>query len=200
MALLKLLPIGLAFGILQVALRLKGDTDLVRRLKARKAKAMSTLYDRYGRLAYSLIHRMVANRSDAEDLVQETFLHVWNRVNSFDAEQGALGPWMLAIARNRAIDHLRRQQGGTETAGIENPTLYSEIEANALSIDRVRRLKAAFETLTAEQREVIELACFEGLSQAEMAQRLRQPLETVKSRIQGALKVLREPGPEGAAA
>src|ERR1700682_5183797 len=97
MLLLRLLPVGLAFGILQAVLRLADDADLVRRLKARDPKAMSDLYDRYGRLAYSLIPRVVRNPSAAEDLLQETFMRVWNRVGSFDAERGALGPWVLAV-------------------------------------------------------------------------------------------------------
>jgi sigma-70-like protein len=76
MLLLRLLPVGLAFGILQVVLRLADDAGLVQRLKARDPKAMSDLYDRYGRLAYSLIHRVVRNPSAAEDLLQETFMRV----------------------------------------------------------------------------------------------------------------------------
>jgi RNA polymerase sigma-70 factor (ECF subfamily) len=103
MLLLRLLPVGLAFGILQVVLRLADDADLAGRLKARDPKAMSDLYDRYGRLAYSLIYRVVRNPSAAEDLLQETFMRVWNRVGSFDAERGRWGPVLLA--RNRAIDY-----------------------------------------------------------------------------------------------
>ena len=93
MRLLKLLAVGMAYGVLQVALRAASDVELVRRLKAREPKAMSDLYEKFGRLAYSVIYRVVRNRSTAEDLVQETFLRVWNRVASFDGERGALGPW-----------------------------------------------------------------------------------------------------------
>src|SRR5206468_7772397 len=119
MHLLNLLPVGLAFGILQVALRLADDANLIRRLKAHESKAMNDLYDRYGRLTYSLIYRIVRNPSTAEDLVQETFLRVWNRVQSFDAERGALGAWVLTVARNRAIDHLRSVDGRMEAGAIE---------------------------------------------------------------------------------
>ena len=93
--LVKILPAGLAFAIAQVLLRFKDDADLVRRLKAREPHAMAELYDRYGRLAYSLIYRVVRNVGTAEDLVQETFLRVWNRIQSFDQDRGALGPWIL---------------------------------------------------------------------------------------------------------
>jgi len=205
MLLLRLLPAGLAFGILQVVLRLADDADLVRRLKVRDPKAMSDLYDRYGRLAYSLICRVVRNPSAAEDLLQETFMRVWNRVGSFDAERGALGPWVLAVARNRAIDYLRSvdgrmQAGAVDLDRIEHPAQFSGIDASTLAIDRVRRLKSAFEKLTPNQRLVIELAYYEGMSQTEMAERLKQPLGTVKTWTRSALKILREELTEAAIA
>jgi RNA polymerase sigma-70 factor (ECF subfamily) len=185
------------YAILQVALRFKDDADLVRRLKARDPHVMSALYDRYGRLAYSLIFRVVRNASTAEDLVQETFLRVWNRGHSFDERRGALGPWILTVARNRAIDYLRSAEnraaaGVLELDRIENPALFAQLEDSALSIDRARRLKAAFEKLNPQQRTVIELAYYEGLSQTEMADRMKQPLGTVKTWVRTALKVLRE--------
>jgi RNA polymerase sigma-70 factor (ECF subfamily) len=197
MLLLRLLPVGLAFGILQVVLRLADDADLVRGLKARDPKAMSDLYDRYGRLAYSLIYRVVRNPSAAEDLLQETFMRVWNRVGLFDAERGALGPWVLAVARNRAIDYLRSvdgrmQAGAVDLDRLEHPAQFPDIDNGALAIDRVRRLKSAFEKLAPNQRLVIELAYYEGMSQTEMAERLKQPLGTVKTWTRSALKVLRD--------
>src|ERR1700676_5415270 len=189
MLLLKILPAGLAFAILQVALRLADDADLVRRLKAREPRAMNDLYDRYCRI--------VRNPSTAEDLVQETFLRVWNRVQSFDAERGALGAWVLTVARNRAIDHLRSTDGRMEAGAIEldhleRPGLFSKLDSAALAMDRVRRLKSAFEELTPAQRQVIELAYYEGMSQTEMAERLKKPLGPVKTWTRSALKVLRD--------
>ena len=197
MMLLKLLPLTLAYGLLQVLLRFKDDADLARRLKAREPQAMADLYDRYGRLAYSLIYRVVRNAAAAEDLVQETFLRVWNRVQSFDPERGALGPWILTVARNRAIDYLRSIDGRMSAAALEldrleNPARFSDFTDSALSIDRARRLKSAFEKLNPNQRMVIELAYFEGLSQSEMAERLKQPLGTVKTWVRSALKTLRD--------
>ena len=197
MLLFKMLPAGLALGILQVFLRLNEDPSLVRRLKAHEPKAMNDLYDRYGRVAYSLIYRIVRNSSTAEDLVQETFLRIWNRVQSFDAERGALGAWVLTVARNRAIDYLRSVDGRMEASAIEldhleRPGLFAKLDATALAIDRVRRLKSAFEKLTPAQRQVIELAYYEGMSQTEMAERLKQPLGTVKTWTRSALKVLRD--------
>jgi RNA polymerase sigma-70 factor, ECF subfamily len=201
----KLLSAVLAFAILQATLRFKDDSDLARRLRARDAHVMPKLYDRYGRAVYSLIYRVVRDAGVAEDLVQETFLRVWNRAHSFDAERGALGPWILTVARNRAIDHLRSAEGrmaagALELDRIENPALFSSFEDSALTIDRARRLKDAFTKLTPAQREVIELAYYEGLSQTEMAIRLKQPLGTVKTWVRTALKVLREQLSEAAIA
>jgi len=191
-----LLPAALVYVILQVALRAKDDPELVRRLRARDPHVMTTLYDRYGRLAYSLIFRVVRDAAAAEDLVQETFLRVWNRAHSFDEQRGALGPWILTVARNRAIDHLRSSQART-TSGVleldrlEDPALFTQLEQSALSIDRARKLKAAFTKLTEQQRTVIELAYYEGLSQTEMAEKMNQPLGTVKTWVRAALKTLR---------
>lgn len=193
----KLLSAGAAYAVLQVAVRFKDDGDLARRLRARDPHVMSALYDRYGRAAYSLIYRVVRDAGVAEDLVQETFLRVWNRAQSFDQDRGALGPWILTVARNRAIDHLRSTGGrmsasATELDRIENPRLFANFEDSAMTLDRARRLQEAFVKLTPAQREVIELAYFEGLSQTEMAARLKQPLGTVKTWVRTALKVLRD--------
>jgi RNA polymerase sigma-70 factor (ECF subfamily) len=192
-----LLSAGAAYAVLQVAVRFKDDADLARRLRSRDPHVMSALYDRYGRTAYSLIYRVVRDASVAEDLVQETFLRVWNRAQSFDQERGALGPWILTVARNRAIDHLRSVDGrmaanAMDLDRLENPRLFSNFEDTALTLDRARRLKEAFVKLTPAQREVIELAYYEGLSQTEMATRLKQPLGTVKTWVRTALKVLRD--------
>ena len=191
-------PAGLVFGILQVVLRFKDDADLARRLKAHDPHALSRLYDRYGRLVYSLIYRIVRNTGTAEYLVQETFLRVWNRADSFDEQRGALGPWVLTVARNRAIDYLRSIDGRMRNAGpldlerAETPVLFADFDDTVLSLDRTRRLKEAFQKLTDVQRTVIELAYYEGLSQTEMAERLKQPLGTVKTWVRAALKTLRD--------
>jgi RNA polymerase sigma-70 factor (ECF subfamily) len=195
----------LALGILPLAVRLAEDGDLVRRLKAREPQAMSELYDRYARVAYSLILRIVRNTAVAEDLVQETFLRVWHRVHSFDADKGALGAWLLTVARNRAIDHLRSIDGRMEDNAIslqhlERPAWFASLDTGALALDRVRRLQRAFEKLTPHQRQVIDMAYYEGMSQTEMAERLKQPLGTIKTWTRGALKILRDELEEAAIA
>ena len=173
-----------------------GDPDLVRRLQQRDPRALGELYDRYGRLAFSLILRMVRDAGIAEDLVQETFLRVWNRVGGFDSEKGAIGPWLLAVARNRAIDYLRsaggRERNSLELEETDHPSLYCDMESEIFNSDRARRVKAAVQKLSPQQRQVIELAYFEGLSQTEMAERMGQPLGTVKTWVRTALKNLRD--------
>jgi RNA polymerase sigma-70 factor (ECF subfamily) len=182
----------------------KDEADLIRRLQARDPNAMADLYDRFGRLTYALIFRIVRNAAAAEDLVQETFLRVWNRVQAFDREKGALGPWILAVARNRSIDYLRSVDGRMaqnvfELERMEQPSQFADFESEIMNLDRVRILKEAFEKLTPNQRIVLELAYYEGLSQTEMAARMKQPLGTVKTWVRTALKTLREQIGEAAA-
>src|SRR5215468_3671617 len=133
---LRIIPASLIFAVLEVALKFKDDSDLARRLRERDPRVMGEIYDRYGRLVYSLIFRVVRNAPAAEDLVQETFLRVWNRAQSFDAEKGALGPWILTVARNRAIDHVRSTEarvsaGALELDSLEQPVLFSDFEDSA---------------------------------------------------------------------
>lgn len=172
------------------------DSALVARMQRRDPHALAELYDRYGRLTYSLILRVVRDTGIAEDLVQETFLRVWNRVSGFDAQKGSIGPWLLAVARNRAIDYLR-SAGGRERNAVEweetgHPALYCNMEKDLLASDKARIVKTAIQKLSPNQRQVIELAYFEGLSQTEMAERMGQPLGTVKTWVRTALKNLRD--------
>jgi RNA polymerase sigma-70 factor (ECF subfamily) len=173
------------------------DRSLAERLKRREPSVMGDLYDRYGKLVFSLIYRIVRDIGVAEDLVQETFLRVWNRAQGFDAERGALGPWLLAVARNRAIDYVRSaggkmSRGALELEAAEHPSVFVNFEAEVLSQDRARRVRGALGRLNENQRHVIELAYFEGLSQSEMAERMGQPLGTVKTWVRTALKNLRD--------
>ena len=173
------------------------DRNLAERLKRREPDAMAQLYDSYGKLAFSLIYRIVRDVGVAEDLVQETFLRVWNRAHGFDAGRGALGPWLLAVARNRAIDYIRSSgwkmaRGSLDLEYAEHPSAFVNFEGDLLTRDREMRVRKAVDRLNENQRHVIELAYFEGLSQSEMAERMGQPLGTVKTWVRSALKNLRE--------
>jgi RNA polymerase sigma-70 factor (ECF subfamily) len=185
------------FPILFAVVDSEADRQLAERLKRREPQAMADLYDKYGRLVYALIFRVVRDTGVAEDLSQETFLRVWNRVQGFDHERGALGPWVLTIARNRAIDYLRSVDGRMAQSAVEldtneHPSLFGDLERDILNSDRARVLRAAFKKLSDKQQMVIELAYFEGLSQTEMADRMKQPLGTVKTWMRSALRVLRD--------
>ena len=183
--------------LLSTVLRFKDEGLLVERLRRRDPDAMGELYDRYGKIAFSVIYRIVRNQSTTEDLLQETFLRVWNRVQAFDQEKGALGPWILTVARNRAIDYLRSLDGRMAKSSLdiermESPRVFSDLESEIFNKDRIQNLRGAFDKLSPNQRMVIELAYFEGLSQTEMADRMKQPLGTVKTWVRSALKTLRD--------
>ncbi len=191
-----------------LALELSGehDEELVRRLQRREPGAMDDLYKKYGRLAYSVILAVVRDSGTAEDLSQETFLRVWTRIQAFEAGRGALGPWLLAIARNRAIDHVRSSgarigRNSTELDSNTHPSLFVDLDRQIFDKDHAKVIRAAIAKLGENQREVIRLAYYEGLSQTEMAERMGQPLGTVKTWVRSALKVLRaELGQEAVAA
>ena len=157
---------------------------------------MGELYDRYGRIAYTLIVRIVRDRAVAEDLVQESFLRVWNRAQAFDSERGALGPWVLTVARNQALDYIRSVQGrvwnNVASADDEHPGAFRDWEGDMLDSVRLRQVQSALGRLNENQRAVIELAYFEGLSQTEMAEKMKQPLGTVKTWVRSALQTLRD--------
>ncbi|MEP6714295.1 MAG: sigma-70 family RNA polymerase sigma factor [Terriglobia bacterium] len=184
---------------LLLALELSGENDeeLARRLQRREPDAMRDLYDRFGRLAYSVIISIVRDGAIAEDLVQETFLRVWNRAQGFEATRGALGPWLLAIARNRAIDYIRSissrmDRNSFEFDAREHPSLFVDMERDVFNTDHARLIRKAIATLSPNQQKVIDLAYYEGLSQTEMAERMGEPLGTVKTWVRSALRHLRD--------
>jgi RNA polymerase sigma-70 factor (ECF subfamily) len=177
-------------------LRYPDDGNLARRLKDRDATVVAELYDRYGRIAYTLILRIVRDRAVAEDLVQECFLRVWTRSQGFDAERGALGPWILTVARNQALDYIRSVQGrvwnSMSSADSEHPSAFRDWEGDMLDGVRLQQVRSALARLSEKQRAVIELAYFEGLSHSEMAERMKEPLGSVKTWVRTALQSLRD--------
>ena len=181
------------------------DRTLVSRLKRRDPQAMMELYDRFGKLIYSIILRAVNDAAITEDLTQETFLRIWNRISTFDEEKGRLEAWLVTVARNRAFDYLRSVRNSPPVAGVsldelERSALTSSSENPSDRIGRERAVAAALRTLNRDQREVIELTHFDGMSQSEIAERLRKPLGTVKGLVRSALRRLRAAMVEGGAA
>jgi len=172
------------------------ERDLIERIQAHDAEALAEIFDRYGRLVFTVILRVVHDPSTTEDLVQETFLRVWNRVRAFDAQRGSIAPWLLAIAHNCSIDYLRsaggRQRNVVSFDETDHPALHTDMERDILDSDRARQIRAALNRLTPNQRRAIELSYFGGLSQLEVAARMGHPLGTVKTWVRLALRRLRD--------
>lgn len=172
--------------------------ELIGRLQAREPQALGVLYDQLAPLVNATLLRILGNRADAEEVLVETFWQVWNNADSYDLARGTLEAWVITIARSRALDRLRAQKRREA-----NMALYEQEEQTvpvsstpapevaALQGERAQAIAAALAALSAEQRLPIELAYYEGLSQAEIAGRLGQPLGTIKTRIRLGLIRLR---------
>ncbi|MEO5924253.1 MAG: sigma-70 family RNA polymerase sigma factor [Bryobacteraceae bacterium] len=172
----------------------EAEARLIRQLQDRNPNAYEQLYDSYSRLIYSVTLRIVQDASVAEDIVQEAFLRVWNCAHLFDCERGAFGPWLLAIARNRALDFLRTSKNlrnaGPKVYGIEDPNAFADVDRSGSMPDKIS-VRTALRKLGGNQRVAIDLAYFEGYSQSEIAAKLGHPLGTVKTWMRSALRTLR---------
>ena len=179
---------------------------LLQRVVQQDSQALEMLYDRYSRLVYSLVYRVVREPATAEELVQEVFLQVWRNAASFQPERGTLEAWLVTITRNRALDSLRakaskqRKLEQESDDSMTDAAQFSDLAAApALSpeerIDqqtRARVVRSQISSLPAKHRLAIEMAYFQGLSQSEIAESLGEPLGTVKTWMRGALARLRE--------
>ncbi len=181
--------------------QIKAEAKLTRALKARRPRAVAALYQRYGKLVYSVILRIVKNSAAAEDLTQETFLRAWNRARTVDLPGNALKPWILTVARNRAVDYLRsaeiaKRPGAPKLGWMEHPVQFRDLETDQLSPERAGVLQEAFRKLTASQKTALELAYYEGLSLTEIAARMDQPVGVIRTWLESgavALRVCLEP-------
>ena len=177
------------------------DRSLLQRIAARDTAALAELYDRHSRLLFGLILRIVRDRGEAEDLLQEAFVRVWTRAETYDAQMGGPLPWIVRVARNCAIDRLRARR---VRAAVDAPTIDGAVveavpatdiqtpEAAVLDAERRRTLSDALAGLPAEQRRLIEAAFFEGYTHSELAQLFGLPLGTVKTRIRAGMIVMRQ--------
>jgi RNA polymerase sigma-70 factor, ECF subfamily len=174
----------------------QSEAQLVEKLRNGDPDALAIAYDLYGRIAFSLFVRITRDRSAAEDLVQELFFRLWSRRREFDAGRGAVGTWLLSIARNMAIDYMRSAQTRFQSRLRpidQTDTLrfsYKSDEPERV-MDAARAVQDALAELKPNQRKVLELAYFEGCSQSEIAARLEEPLGTVKSWMRAALERVR---------
>ena len=172
----------------------RSDIALLDRVIARDAGAIGELYDRHSRLLFGLIVRIVRDRSEAEEVLQEVFVQVWTRADTYNVALGVPAAWLVRIARNRAIDRLRANNVRARTAeATPLPPPVESPEAHAAMTEQRRTVARALDTLPPEQRQLIEDAYFLGLTQSELAERFRLPLGTVKTRIRtGMLSLRRE--------
>jgi RNA polymerase sigma-70 factor (ECF subfamily) len=169
------------------------DRALLDRVSSGDAAALRTLYDRCSARALSVASRVLGVRSEAEEVVQETFVQVWRQAASYDASRGGAMAWVLTIARSRALDRLRTRAAAERAVARsedpEPPTQPAPLEA-AEQRQLRQRVLAALAALPREQRSAIELAYYEGLSHSEIAARLGDPLGTVKTRVRLGLAKL----------
>ncbi|MGH6690047.1 MAG: sigma-70 family RNA polymerase sigma factor [Gammaproteobacteria bacterium] len=171
--------------------------ELIRRMAGGDADACSGFYDRYARLVYPLILRIVQDAADAADVLQDIFWEAWQAAASYDPERGSPEAWIVMRARTRAIDRIRaiRRRSETFVAPLDETIAAAPLEGGGDAADRAADhaiVVGVLERLPENQREVIELAYYGGFTQAEIAERLKQPLGTVKTRMRLGLLRLRE--------
>jgi RNA polymerase sigma-70 factor (ECF subfamily) len=179
------------------------DQVLLRLIARQQQEALGELYDRYGRLAYSLALNATGDASLAEEIVQDVFLRVWNKAETYRPEQGKVVTWLTSITRYRAIDMLRRHairpEGNRAVWAEEGPPLASDsmaIEEEVASLQRKQQIHYAMRQLPSEQRQALAFAFFYGYSHSQIAAALNEPLGTVKTRIRLGMQKLRELIPE----
>ena len=167
------------------------DVSLVMAIRAGDESAMATLYDRYSSIVYAVSLRVLADTGAAEDVLQEVFMQLWRNPGVFDSSRGNLGAWLAVIARNRAIDTLRKRRPETDIADVVvsvEPDMAGEAERSRA----MAKVRGTLGGMPAEQRSALEMAYFEGLTHTEIAAKTGEPLGTVKTRIRAGLMALRK--------
>lgn len=178
------------------------DDVLVRAMARGDADAMARLYDRWSAPLFGLALRITREKADAEEVVVDAFAQAWRDAGRFEAGRGSVGAWLAMIARSRALDLVRsstRRNRLNDSASVESSdapvamgSRFPSPSAHVEDDERARKVREALDALPATQRATLELAYFEGLSQSEIADRLAEPLGTVKTRVRLGLRRLRE--------
>jgi RNA polymerase sigma-70 factor, ECF subfamily len=173
------------------------DHAALERMARGDHEALAELYDRHGRLVFSLALRILRDQSDAEDIVQDVFSQAWRQAARYESSRGNVIAWLLNLTRSRAIDRLRGRRARPDaTAGdpatLDPPDLSQPVDEQLALSNQAARIRAAVDDLSVLQRVAIELAFYEGLTHVEIADRLELPLGTVKTRIRQGLLKLKE--------
>jgi RNA polymerase sigma-70 factor (ECF subfamily) len=173
------------------------DSALIENMRTGDEAALSTLYDRYSAMLFGMLVRILRDQQAAEEVLQDLFLQLWRNAAQFDAARGSLPAWLMVIGRNRAISRLRGRRDREvleENEGDYANTFASgqNIEDEAVRAQVARNISAAMGQLPVEQRQAVELAYFEGMTQSEIASKTGIPLGTVKTRVRTAMQTLRQ--------
>jgi RNA polymerase sigma-70 factor (ECF subfamily) len=173
-----------------------GTIHLVQQVARQDRDAFSQLYDRCSSMVFTIAMRMLRVRSDAEDLLQEVFVQIWRQAGSYSEERGSPEAWIINIARSRAIDKIRsirrREQSFVLTDDPARSESTENVESAVADTEAKLMMNSALTTLPEAQRKILELAYFDGLTQTEIAQRLSEPLGTVKTRMRAGIQRLRD--------
>ncbi|MDQ3907540.1 MAG: sigma-70 family RNA polymerase sigma factor [Acidobacteriota bacterium] len=175
--------------------REQADNDLLHAVARGDEAALAAIYDRYASILLGLLLRILHSRGEAEDVLQEVFLQVWRRAADFDETRGRAFTWLVTLARSRAIDRLRSldaRERAAHAAAAEPADQIGDANADALHAEQREIVRRALAELSEDQRTTLLLAYQEGLTQTEIAERLNQPLGTVKTRTRAGLMKLRE--------
>lgn len=183
------------FGTMEKASDRSADQELIDRLKKGDKSAFREIYARYSQIVFNLAFRMLRSREEAEEVVQEIFLQVWNRAESYDSGRGAISTWIVNIARSRSIDRLRTLGFREQTTELDEERVNSKSDLSRIIEDREESKKIirdALDSLPDNQRQAIEMVYFEGLTHIEAAERLNEPVGTIKTRIRLGVAKLKE--------
>ncbi|HEV2291367.1 MAG TPA: sigma-70 family RNA polymerase sigma factor [Gemmatimonadales bacterium] len=178
------------------------DQALIQRVAAGDEQAIGQLYDQYASVLHAAAWRITGETADAEEVLLDALAQAWRDASRYDAQRGSVGAWLMTITRSRALDLIRsrgrRERAATaagadpEAAGIGTSTWRYDTSRSAEQSERRRLISIALQSLSAAQRQAIELAYYEGLSHSEIAAKLGEPLGTVKTRVRLGLQKLRE--------
>lgn len=177
----------------------KDEVDLIKRIKNRDEQALELFYDKYNKLIFSLVLSIVKRREEAEDVLQELFTKIWEKAHTYNENQGSVYSWVVTMSRNKAIDRIRSRRYKSEqkeSTNSESP--YEDFEADVqnpleqtILNERAGYVKEALNSIPKEQRQVIMVAYFQGMTQSEISVELDLPLGTVKSRMRDGMMKLK---------